>query len=134
MRLFHFAIALGVALVLTAGASAQDKAAKKAAKKGGSFQGVVQAIDKDTITVKTVATKKDPNAPVTEKKFKISDATKIEKVNLPAGQKPTKGQPLPTEAAKLSDLSKGQQVQITAKPDSDQAEKVTILPAKKKNK
>jgi len=139
MRLSRLFVAAGLVLVFAAAASAapQAKAQKKAAK---PVQGVIESVEKDkaggTITVKIQQKKAAAAAPAqaTEKKFQITEATKIEKAAAaPEGQKKapkgTAGTP-----ATFSDLSKGLQVAVTAKAGSDVAEKVTILGQAKKKK
>ncbi|OAI55158.1 hypothetical protein AYO44_00135 [Planctomycetaceae bacterium SCGC AG-212-F19] len=135
-------LAIGIMLGLAGLVDAAD-AAKKAKKKAAILQATVKAVDADkdkpetgTLTVQTVTkAKKGQPAPAgEEKKITVTSATKIEKLEGKAKAK--KGQPAPTGTpAKLSDISSTSSLLITFKAgESNVAEKVQIVAAKKKAK
>lgn len=140
MFLLRSLVVLGLVLGLTSVAEAA-KPKKKAA--AGTLRGIVKEIqtNKDntstaTLTVQAVVGKKKKGAPAPAgetKKITVNADTKFEKVEAPAkGQKklPLTGQP-----AKLSDLQVDSRVLVTLKSGTENvAEKVQIVPAKKKAK
>jgi hypothetical protein len=128
MRCFSWIVALALALLLTADGLAADKAKKKPKP----VQGVITEIKKDegkdtgTITVKTVPNKKDATATSEEKKFKVTSATKIDKM---VGKK----KDAQTSEAKFSELQKDVAVAVVPKAGEEGvAEAIHIHAAKKK--
>jgi len=146
MFLLRTLLVLGLAFGLTGFAGAADQAKKK--KKAGTLRASVKEVqvDKDnpnvgTLTVAVTAGKKKKDAaapaPAPEtRKITIAADTKIEKMEaLPKGQKPVKGQVPAGQAAKFSDIQANSNVLVVLKSGSDNtAEKVLIVPAKKKAK
>jgi len=126
MQILRSLVALAVVVGFTFAVSAADPT-KKAAKKGTAVRGTIVSVDKadntTTITVKTMPTKKDANAVAEEKKFKVTDATKIEKVI----GKPKDGEVKP---AAVSDLAKDLQVALVVK--DDKVESIKVMEKKKK--
>jgi hypothetical protein len=139
MRLMRYALSVAVALSLTLAAQAGDDAQKgknkaKAKKKGNTVAGTVVEVKKDkdkdegTITVKIQAKKKkDAGAPATaeEKTFKVTTATKFEKVSGKKGEQQV-------TAANFAAVHKGEHVRLTVKDGT--AEDVKILSKGKKKK
>lgn len=140
MRLMRYVLSVAVALSLTLAAQAADEAQKaknkaKGKKKGTTVAGTVVEVkkekDKDegTITVKIQAKKKkDATAPATpaeEKTFKVTTATKFEKVSGKKGEQQV-------TATNFGAVQKGERVRMTVKDDT--AEDVKILGKGKKKK
>jgi hypothetical protein len=121
MRMFRCAVAVVVVLALALTVNAAD-AAKKAAK--GGVRGSIVAVDQDTKTVTVkVMTGKKGNVQTEEKKFKFTDATKVQTL---VG-KPKDNQ---VKDGTLADLAKDKMVQLVLKDDT--IESVKVATAKKK--
>jgi flagellar hook assembly protein FlgD len=129
MKILRSLLAIAVVLAVAATVSAAD-AQKKAAKKGAAVKGAVVSVEKDqdkntgTVTVTVQPPKKDVNAKPEDKKFKITEATKIEKIvggNIKTGE---------AKAATIADLVKGARVQMTVKDDT--VESIKFVEGKKK--
>jgi hypothetical protein len=141
MTLLRSLLVFGLIFAVAGFADAADDGAKKKKKKKGAaaVQGVVKSVqvDKDkpdsgTLTVQVGKTKKGVPAPAgAEKKFTVTTATKIEKVDAKA--KKTKGQPPSGQPAKFSDIQANARVFIAPqRGENNVADKVTIFAAKKK--
>jgi len=131
LKVFAF---LAVCLFLAAPAFAADKAKKKEKKKANAqVTGVITEVKKDegkdtgsfTVKLKFAGKKKPASG---EKTFKVTDATKFEKVT----GKIKKKNPAPGSPAKLSDLAKDAHVTILG--DGDSAKEVKIVAPKKAKK
>ncbi|HXG08243.1 MAG TPA: hypothetical protein VNK04_00475 [Gemmataceae bacterium] len=136
MHLLRLALASVVVLGLAIGA--ESAGAPKAQKKAGkAVKGQVVAVQKDTgketgtLTIKTVAKKKAGDTGTgEEKKYVISESTKFEKAPpRQKGQKAVKNQP--GTPATFADVKQGDRVAVYAKGDT--ADRVVIVPTKKKN-
>jgi hypothetical protein len=127
MRMLH----LGLALALLVGWTVAAEAAKpKGPKKAGGAAGVVTAVTKDknggSITIQVRQGKKNKNAPVIAKTFKVNGTTTFQTVKKIKGQK---GQGEKT-AAFFADVHKGKHVRIQG--TGEVAKVVTILQQGKK--
>jgi hypothetical protein len=130
MRLFRLGVSLLLVLALVTTVSAAGKGKKKGTK---PVRGVVVSVQKDdgkdtgTITVRVQQGKKKAAAdtPPVEKKFTISDKTKIEKITGKKGQKET-------TAAKLGDVT--EKSRVIVKSTGDAVDSVSIVGKAKKNK
>jgi hypothetical protein len=133
MRLMCNLLAGALLLSLTVPTEAAPQNPK--GKKGGHVNGVVTAVQKDndkdtgTITVKIHHKKKGQPAgaaEVVEKTFKVTSASKFEKVSGPKGQRQT-------QPATFADVKQGEHVQIHTKSGAaDVAANVAIVSGKKK--
>jgi len=127
-------LVLALVLVLTGGADAADKAKKKK-KDGKPAKGTVVEVKKDenkesgSLVVKVVVGKKK-DGKTEEKTFKVSESTKVEKLQ----GKPKKGTPAAGTAAKFSEVAKGGNVILTTKGDEVTELKIVAGKKKKKNK
>jgi hypothetical protein len=133
MRLFQMLTALGLVLCLTAAAPAAAKAKGKKANAG--VRGVVESVDKDSLTVKVPQKKKKGEAAAPapeEKKFKLSADTKYEVIKITKaaakGEKPT----TETKEGTFDSIHKGDLVQVLA--NGDLATKVSVIDMGKKKK
>jgi hypothetical protein len=130
MRLFQMLTALGLALCLTAAAPA----AAKNKKAGPGVRGVVESVDKDSLTIKVAQKKKKGEATAgapEEKKFKLSADTKYEVIKITKGakgEKPT----TETKEGTFDSIQKGDVVQVLA--NGDLATKVSVIDSGKKKK
>ena len=126
-RLLQLVLAIGLGFLYTSRATAGDDDAKAKGKgKKGAVPGVVQSVDKDTITVKVHQRKKGSGSGSPEEKtFKIGTSTTVELVS-----KGDNG--LEKKDAKVDDLKAGQRVRITL--DGDTAKEIDILGTGKKKK
>ncbi len=133
-RILQLVLAISLGLALTAHATAGDKAKGKGKGKHG-IAGVVQSVDKDSVTVKIMQHKKKKGSGsgsgsasgAEEKTFKLSGSTKFDTLSHTKGQKGVE-----TKDAKLEDVKAGQRIRITA--DGDTAQKIDILGEAKKKK
>ncbi len=114
------ACALAGALLFLTPLSADAAKAKKKAK---PIKGTVVEVKGETLTIRTVPAKKQTGAKPVEKVFKLTSATKVEKVS---GKK-TEQKVTP---AAVSDLAKNQTVTVSHKGET--ATVVKISKAKKK--
>jgi hypothetical protein len=137
MRLVRSLGVLVVVLAMACVAQAAGKGKGKGAKKAHAVRGVVTAVQKDkdkdegTFTAKVGGKKAKDGQPAvepTEKTFKVTAETKVERVVKAA----KKGEKPETEPATFADVHEGDRVAVTAKGDT--AETVKILPKGKKNK
>jgi hypothetical protein len=132
MRLFQMLTALGLALCLTAAAPAPAKAKGKKASPG--VRGVVETVDKDSLTIKVAQKKKKGEAAAgapEEKKFKLSADTKYEVIKITKaakGEKPTRE----TKEGTFDSIHKGDVVELLA--NGDLATKVSVIDMGKKKK
>jgi hypothetical protein len=132
MRLFQMLTALGLALCLTAAAPAAAKAKGKKASPG--VRGVVETVDKDSLTIKVARKKKKGEAAAgapEEKKFKLSADTKYEVIKITKaaeGEKPTRE----TKEGTFDSIHKGDVVELLA--NGDLATKVSVIDMGKKKK
>jgi hypothetical protein len=131
MRLFQMLTALGLALCLTAAAPAAAKGKKASA----GVRGVVESVDKDSLTIKVAQKKKKGEAAAPapeEKKFKLSADTKYEVIKITKaavkGEKPT----TETKEGTFDSIHKGDVVQVLA--NGDLATKVSVIDMGKKKK
>jgi len=132
MQILRHVLAVAVAVILAATVSAAD-ATKKAAKgkKGANARGTVVSFEKDadknsgTLVVK-VTTGKKPNVTTEEKKFKVTEATKVQTL---VG-KPKDNQ---VKDGSVSDIGKDKLVILMLKDDTVETIKVSDA-KKKKNK
>lgn len=131
MRRLHYVMALVLALILAAGAWADEDGKKKSKgkKKGDGVLGAVTAVDKDSITVKTMGRGKKgaPSSGGEEKKFKLTKDTKVERMSGGKGQ-------AQSSPAKVEDIKTGTHVMVKAKQGSDVAEQIRIVPERKGKK
>ena len=121
---------LAVALLLTNSADAAAKGKKKAKPIKASVVEIKKDSDKESgsLTVKVGGpTKKNPNATATEKTFKITESTKIEKFEGKKAKKGTTG-----TAAKVGDIAKDGNLVLVAK--GEEVSEIKILAGKKKKK
>jgi hypothetical protein len=120
VRWFHLALGLALALLLTVDATAGK--GNKQGKKALKFHGVVTAVDRDkdkdkdkdtgTITVQLAAKRRAGEAAnptdAPEKTFKVTEATRFEKVSGKKGQREVK-------PAKFADVENGSHVVIAVR-------------------
>ena len=133
MRLMRYALSVAVALSLTLAAQAEEVQKAKVKKKGNAVAGTVVEVKKDkdegTITVKIQAKKKkDGSAPATtpeEKTFKVTTATKFEKVSGKKGKQQV-------TATNFAAVQKGERVRLTVKDGTVENVKIHSKSKKKK--
>ena len=135
MRLFQMLTALGLALCLSAAAPAAAKAKAKVKKGSPGVRGVVEVVDKDSLTIKVPEKKKKGEAAggtTEEKKFKLSTDTKYEVIKITKaavkGEKPT----TETKEGTFDSIHKGDLIQVLA--NGDLATKVSVIDTGKKKK
>jgi len=131
----RYALSVAVALSLTLAAQAEEVQKAKVKKKGNAVAGTVVEVKKDkdkdegTITVKIQAKKKkDGSAPATtpeEKTFKVTTATKFEKVSGKKGKQQV-------TATNFAAVQKGERVRLTVKDGTVENVKIHSKSKKKK--
>jgi hypothetical protein len=117
-------MAVALALALFASSAEAGKGKKKKAARG--VRGTVVSVAKDSLTVKVGARKKGNN-PGTERTFKLSDATKVEKVS---GKRANRQ----ASPATITDVAKGARVVVNANGEQAQGIKIVGKSKGKKKK